>query len=77
MQFVKFVMECESCGEEMSNLVGVLESDGDVPVLDIGLVVSQEQWNCGNCGGATYTGDFEDICFHEPGELGEDEEEDD
>lgn len=73
---VRFVVTCETCDSEMSLDVVVYEHDPDgTPVLHADMVLSQASFECDLCGSITYTGDFADMCFHEPGELDYDDEE--
>lgn len=70
--------ECDTCGEDMHHGL-VLNLHPDYlghPVIYCD-TVSQIKFECEHCGGVTYTGDFDDMCEHEEGEIPEDEDEDD
>lgn len=73
-----FKTECGNCGEDMFK--GVIDlspqEHNGRPVVDCDLL-SQIRFECDNCDGVTYTGDFDDMCEHEEGAEPEDEEEDD
>lgn len=72
MQTYVLTLDCETCGSTMRHRVGDLTSDpGDEVQINLVMAVSQITFECGSCGGVTYTGDFEDMCEHEPGDEGE------
>lgn len=68
MQTYVLTLACETCEAQMSHRVGDLTADpGDELVIDVAMAVSQVTFECGSCGGVTYTGDFEDFSEHEAG----------
>lgn len=69
-------MECETCGEELFyGLVATTETRAGHPVYPFD-VTSQIRIDCDNCGGITYTGDFDEMVEHEEGEVPVDDEDD-
>lgn len=78
MMSYTLTVDCETCGAKMRHRVADLTADPDGELeINLSMSVSQITLECSVCGGVTYTGDFDDMCEHEPGtEPDGDEEED-
>jgi hypothetical protein len=70
--------ECNTCGRDMfyGLNISALDEHLGYPVIGVDMA-SQVKFECDHCGGVTYTGDFDDMCEHEEGEIPEDEDDED
>lgn len=73
-------IECETCEEPVyrgTYCLDGMETKNGLPVLDVDFAVSQITFECDNCGGRTYTGDWDQMADHEPGTEPDEDNEDD
>lgn len=73
-------IECETCEGDIfrgTRCIGGMETRHGLPVLAVDFAISQITFACDNCGGQTYTGDWDQLADHEPGEVPDSDDDDD